>query len=172
MAPREVERTYLELRSRDALRVTSADLAQLDGLRLTDASDMSVSEYRALYALIGDRWHWHDRNAWSDARLGAHLASLDVATWTLSDHAGPLGYFELSRWSDGTVEILYFGLAERAMGRRLGAALLARAVEECWKWGAARVELNTCTLDSPRALPNYLARGFSIVRSETYLFDG
>jgi hypothetical protein len=31
------------------------------------------------------------------------------------------------------------------------------------------VILNTCTLDSPRALPNYLARGFTIVREDRYV---
>jgi hypothetical protein len=28
--------------------------------------------------------------------------------------------------------------------------------------------LNTCTLDAPQALPNYLARGFTITREERY----
>ena len=31
--------------------------------------------------------------------------------------------------------------------------------------------LNTCTLDAPQALPNYLARGFTIVREDQYLLD-
>ena len=31
--------------------------------------------------------------------------------------------------------------------------------------------LNTCTLDAPQALPNYLARGFTIVSEEQYLLD-
>jgi hypothetical protein len=29
--------------------------------------------------------------------------------------------------------------------------------------------LHTCTLDSPHALPNYKARGFSPYRTETYI---
>jgi hypothetical protein len=31
--------------------------------------------------------------------------------------------------------------------------------------------LNTCTLDAPQALPNYLARGFTIVSEDQYLLD-
>jgi hypothetical protein len=31
--------------------------------------------------------------------------------------------------------------------------------------------LNTCTLDAPQALPNYLARGFRIVSEDQYLLD-
>jgi hypothetical protein len=31
--------------------------------------------------------------------------------------------------------------------------------------------LNTCTLDAPQALPNYLARGFTIEREDQYPLD-
>ena len=37
--------------------------------------------------------------------------------------------------------------------------------------GATRIVLNTCTLDAPQALPNYLARGFTIVSEDQYLLD-
>jgi GNAT superfamily N-acetyltransferase len=66
------------------------------------------------------------------------------------------------------VEIAYFGLAVRFFGRGLGKHMLTRAAEEAWAMGARRVWLHTCTLDSPAALPNYLARGFDPVRTETY----
>ena len=41
-----------------------------------------------------------------------------------------------------------------------------RAVEEAWTLGAARVWLHTNSRDAPAALPNYLARGFRIVKAE------
>jgi hypothetical protein len=44
-------------------------------------------------------------------------------------------------------------------------------VQEAWRFGAARVWLHTCTLDSPRALPNYLARGFQAFKEEWYTAD-
>jgi GNAT superfamily N-acetyltransferase len=66
------------------------------------------------------------------------------------------------------VEIMYFGLVSAYMGRGLGGWLLTRAVEEAFALGGERVILNTCTLDAPQALPNYLARGFIIVREEQY----
>jgi hypothetical protein len=40
-------------------------------------------------------------------------------------------------------------------------------VERAWEAGADRVLVNTCTLDHPQALPNYLARGFEVVRKRT-----
>ena len=53
-------------------------------------------------------------------------------------------------------------------GRGLGGALLTEAVERAWAAGAARVWLHTCTFDHPAAIPNYLARGFTVFRTEEY----
>jgi len=62
-------------------------------------------------------------------------------------------------------------LDEAFIGRGLGGWLLTRAAEEAFALDASRVILNTCTLDAPQALPNYLARGFTIVREDQYLLD-
>jgi GNAT superfamily N-acetyltransferase len=88
--------------------------------------------------------------------------------WSQNLGGATAGYFELQRHHDGTVELMYFGLVESFIGRGLGGWLLTRAVEESFAIGARRMSLNTCTLDSPRALPNYLARGFTIVREDRY----
>jgi len=76
--------------------------------------------------------------------------------------------FELDRHDDGSVEIAYFGLRPEFIGRGIGKAMLTRAADEAWALGADRVWLHTCTLDSAHALPNYLARGFTQFRRETY----
>jgi GNAT superfamily N-acetyltransferase len=52
-------------------------------------------------------------------------------------------------------------------GEGLGGHLLTCAIERAWEAGADRVLVNTCTLDHPAALPNYLARGFEVVRKRT-----
>jgi len=170
VSAREVVRTYLEMRDPAALRGepwTAADV------RLVRRDPCRPEEYRALYRLVGARWAWRDRDDWSDETLAAYLEREDVAVWVVEDAAGagrePGGFFELARHDDGSVEIAYFGLAERLFGRRLGAQLLSAAVHEAWAWGAAHVWLHTCTLDAPAALPNYLARGFTPVRRETYV---
>jgi hypothetical protein len=46
--------------------------------------------------------------------------------------------------------------------------MLSAAAERAWSLGASRVWLHTCTLDSPAALPNDLARGFVKFREEEY----
>ena len=164
MPPVAVLRTYLELSSPGQLNAAPDDSSLLIALR----RPVSVDHYRRLYRDVGARWHWIDRNAWSDDQLAAYLAEPSVFVWECVADGDAAGFFELYRHDDGSVEIAYFGLVEAAMGRGIGKALLTRAANEAWSLGASRVWLHTCTLDSPRALPNYLARGFAIVREEEY----
>jgi GNAT superfamily N-acetyltransferase len=161
----EVVRTHLELRALSELRPARLP-AEPVALRLH--RPIRAAEYRALYTLVGERWLWRDRLVWTDAELDRYLSAPDVHVWSLNVGGATAGYFELQRHHDGTVELMYFGLVESFIGRGLGGWLLTRAVEESFAIGARRMSLNTCTLDSPRALPNYLARGFTIVREDRY----
>lgn len=159
----DVVRTYLELRSPSQLRPSTIDDPSVQYLR---RDDIGVDDYRRLYRSVGDEWYWHDRNAWSDATLTSYLASLNVTVWELLVANESAGFFELAKHDDGSIEIAYFGLAGPFIGRGLGKAMLTRAAEEAWSFAPTRVWLHTCTLDSPHALPNYLARGFERTRTE------
>jgi GNAT superfamily N-acetyltransferase len=70
------------------------------------------------------------------------------------------GYYELRVGGPGSgdVEIVSFGLLPAFHGRGWGGAFLEHALRRGLALGD-RVWLHTCTLDSPRALPNYQARG-------------
>jgi GNAT superfamily N-acetyltransferase len=162
----EVVRTYLELRSPAQLRPARGDDPSIAFVR---RERLSVDDYRRLYREVGERWQWNDRNAWSDERMAAHLASPDVSVWECLVSSDSAGYFELQRAADGSVEIAYFGLVERFMGRGIGKMMLTRAAEEAWALHPSRVWLHTCTLDSPHALPNYKARGFEETRQERFV---
>jgi GNAT superfamily N-acetyltransferase len=70
------------------------------------------------------------------------------------------------RRTGDAIDINYFGLTPEYTGQGLGGPLLAAAVERAWSLAPARVTVNTCTLDHPAALPNYLARGFAVARTE------
>ena len=161
----DVVRTYLELRSPEQLKAAhSPD----PSIQFVHRDRISVEHYRRLYRAVGDRWYWHDRNAWPDEHLAAHLASPNVEVWECLAGSDTAGFFELAKYDVREVEIAYFGLVEEFMGRGIGKAMLTRAAEEAWALGPARVWLHTCTLDSPRALPNYLARGFEKTRTEVH----
>jgi GNAT superfamily N-acetyltransferase len=159
-------RTFLEL---DRPRATAGAPAQDAGLDVRRAWSLTPAAYRALYAAVGAAYHWHDRDAWDDARLAAHLADPRTSVWVLHVDEAVAGYFELVRDADGPgVTLQYFGLTAAHHGRGLGRRLLERAIAEAWRTGARRLTLDTCTLDHPAALPNYLARGFRVVRTEEY----
>ena len=161
----QVVRTYLTMDSPTDLRMPAVPALRLD---VTKSAHCTASEYRRLYRDVGAAWHWHDREQWSDAELAAYLASGHVHVWVARLGRKVAGYFELRVDGEGGVEIVYFGLTRPFIGQGLGGVLLARAVEEAWRLGARRVWLHTCTLDAPQALPNYVARGFRVERTETY----
>jgi GNAT superfamily N-acetyltransferase len=163
-----VRRTHLELRSPDEFRPARppAEPAELARRR-----PISAAEYIELYVLVGELWLWRDRLVWPHDDLERYLAASDVHVWTAHVGGATAGFFELRQHADRSVEVMYFGLAPPFMGRGLGGWLLTRAVEEAFALGASRIVLNTCTLDAPQALPNYLARGFTIVREDQYLLD-
>lgn len=170
MAPRPSEetppketRTYLEMRSPSELRPAGAPLP---GTRTERVIDCSPELYRRLYREIGRAHHWVDRLEWTDAQIKDHLAGTGVALHLVIVEGRAAGYFELERTPDGAVQLSYFGLLPEFHGRGLGKYLLTRAVEEAWALGAARVWLHTSSQDAPAALPNYLARGFRIFRTE------
>ena len=164
----EVVRTYLELQTREQLRAAPVPDASV---RFVRRDRITPQHYRRLYAAVGHRWHWRDRDAWSDEMLAAHLARPDIVVWECLVGDDSAGYFELLRCPDASVEIAYLGLAEPFIGRGLGKAMLTRAADEAWALEPTRVWLHTCTLDSPHALPNYLARGFTPTRRERYVAE-
>ena len=163
-----VRRTHLELSAREAFRPARAPT---EAVELVRCGRLSTVEYLDLYSLVGELWLWRDRLVWSRDELERYLASPDVHVWTAHVRGATAGYFELRQHADRSVEVMYFGLAPSFFGRGLGGWLLTRAVEEAFALGASRIVLNTCTLDAPQALPNYLARGFTIVSEDQYLLD-
>lgn len=163
-----VRRTYLELRSLEELRPARAPRETVE---LLLRRPIEAADYLSLYTLVGERWLWRDRLAWSHEELERYLASPDVHIWSAHVRDRTAGYFELKRHPDRAVEVMYFGLAPAFIGQGIGGWLLTRTAREAFALDASRVMLNTCTLDAPQALPNYLARGFTIVREDQYLLD-
>src|SRR2546425_7072954 len=101
--------------------------------------------------------------------MAAHLNQPEISLWLMTYDEAPAGYFELRRCEDGSIEIAYFGLLPKFIGRGLGKHLLTYATEQAWTDGANRVWLHTNTLDHRSALPNYVKRGFKPFKAETYL---
>lgn len=124
---------------------------------------------RFLYAAVGAEVLWHMRLAWTWQQWHDYLSRETVTTWVAYQGATPVGYFELERQGGGVeTEIAYFGLLPEFIGKGLGKALLADAIEKAWALSRERIWLHTCSLDHPSALANYLGRGFTIFKEEDF----
>jgi ribosomal protein S18 acetylase RimI-like enzyme len=158
-------RTYLEIRDRADVRPKRARTADM---RVERVRGCPPSFWRYLYTEVGRAYRWVDRLPWSDGDIRRYLDDPAVSLWLMTMAGAPAGYFELRADADGAVEIVYIGLLPEFTGRGLGAHLLTEAAERAFEQGAARVWVHTCSLDHAAALPNYLARGFTPFRTETY----
>jgi GNAT superfamily N-acetyltransferase len=159
------KRTYLELKRAEDLRRAAAPSEQVS---VHQVDNCAPSFWRRLYSEVGAQYHWVDRLVWTDDDIREYLADPAVSLWILSVDGGVAGYFELRRHPDDSVEIAYFGLLPAYVGRGLGKYLLSEAAGRAWELAPARVWLHTSTLDHPSALPNYLARGFTVFKVEEY----
>jgi ribosomal protein S18 acetylase RimI-like enzyme len=164
----EVTRTFLEMR--DPAQLKRKHLPEGRDARFILCRPCSVAHYRELYRRVGERWHWTDRNAWTDERIAADIDRAEVSVWELRVDTQLAGFFQLEKQPGPVVEIVYFGLTPEFIGQGFGGAMLSKAVDEAWALGTEAVWLHTCTLDSRMALPNYEARGFVRTgKTETYV---
>lgn len=164
----EVVITHLAMETPSALRAPAR--AMPIGLTLHLESPVTAPRVAAAcYRTIGGPWHWVDRLPWSDAEWNAAISRPGVEVVTLRDSEGGIAaYAELAASGDD-VELRYFGVAPDRLDQGIGGAFLADVVRHAWERRPARVVLNTCSLDGPAALPNYLARGFRVTREERVL---
>jgi GNAT superfamily N-acetyltransferase len=159
---RSITITYLEMRRADQV-IPYPGRRRLDVVR---AAVPCPELNRFLYLAVGSDWWWHERIEWGRDRWLAWVDRNEHETWVAYRDGTPAGYFELEAQPGGEVQIAYFGLLPSFIGCGLGPELLAAAAERAWEIATERVWLHTCTLDHPRALSNYLARGFRIYAVE------
>ena len=158
-------RTYLEMT--DPSQLTGQPEAP-PGVTLAREAACAPDLWRRLYVEVGSEYHWVDRLGWTDDEIRHYLDDVGLELWILREAADVAGYFELRRDADGGIEIAYFGLLAAFTGRGLGRYLLAAAVTRAWELGPSRVWVHTSSLDHPSALPNYVARGFTVWKQDIY----
>ena len=128
----------------------------------------SVGFYRYLYGTVGHEYCWWLRRATGDGEIAALLADPGISLHVLYHQGEPGGFFELDGRMRGEINISYFGLMPHLIGKGIGLAFLAAAIEAGWtrighQGGGVRV--NTCTADHPRALGSYIRAGFKPIRT-------
>lgn len=162
----EVTVTHLEMAAPEQVTEGKPAPAGLSTRReeLPAAADV----LRDAYHRVGTPWQWYERMGWDRDAWAALLAEPGVECWTVRHEAEPdaLVGFVLIVPRGEDREIQYFGLVPEWIGRGVGGWFLTEALRLAWATGPRRVVLNTCSLDGPAALPNYLARGLTIEREE------
>lgn len=154
---------HLVMRSLRELR-PSHDAPEGIGLR-REALPAAATVALECYRRVGEQWHWLDRRDWDLQQWTSALEVPGTELWTARAGEMLIGFFLLVP-RDDAMELKLFGLVPEWIGRRVGGWLLTEAIRRAWATGPTRVILNTCSLDGPAALPNYLARGFTVDREE------
>lgn len=152
--------TDLEMRHRPAEPVGPAPHGQR--VSVHRAERPGVDFYRFLYNAVGASWYWVDRRLLSDEELAAAVTSAGVELYVLQIAGVPAGYGELARTGED-IDLAYFGLMPEFIGRGIGWYFIRAIVDIAWSAGPARLTVNTCDLDHPRALRTYQRAGFSVV---------
>jgi GNAT superfamily N-acetyltransferase len=134
---------------------------------------LDVAAYRRLYNDVGTPWLWWLRRVMPDALLARHLANPAVAIHVLRINGEPAGFFETESTTWPDINLNYFGLRPNAIGLGLGKQMLNAAIASVFTGtpGLRGLTVNTCTADHPRALPNYLAAGFTEIRRVREIWD-
>lgn len=153
----EVTVTYLEMKGRPQLPPPPAPAV---AYRIERLERPSVSFYRYLYNTVGEPWLWHERRKVNDTMLAGILG--DPSLWLLVAYAEgePAGYAELTGIARPDIELAYFGIVPKFIGRGIGPTLLRAAVDDAWARNPRRLWVHTCSLDHPKALPCYERAGF------------
>lgn len=160
-----VTTTYLHIPARERFRPAFINQADLLVLELREPS---VPYYRFLYDAVGRDYVWIDRLLWSDEQFREYLSRPTTTVLVLYCRGTPVGYIDLDASpEEAGTEIAYFGLIPAVHGRGFGKHLLSVGVRRAFDDGAERVWLHTCTLDGPRAIANYTARGFIPYKTTT-----
>ena len=162
VASTEHTRYFLELACPQALRPRAWPAGEWE-VRELEADELELARW--LHRAVGDAY-WGDRRDWDEARWRAWIERPTPRTWVASGAQGMVGYWEHELTAARVVTMHCFGLLPAFIGRGLGGALLTEASRRAFEMGAQRIELDTATDDHPAALPNYLARGYRLLRQE------
>jgi len=146
------------------LEMTAAPEHRIDAparkLALMRAHAPPVHFYRYVYDAVGRDYVWVNRKHFSDADLAKIIGDDKVEIYVLYVDGVPAGFAELDLRAGNEAELAYMGLMPEFIGLGLGTYLLSQAITIAWSRPIAKLKVQTCTLDHPRALGLYQRMGF------------
>ncbi len=154
--------THLQMLSPSELREKPSPTPDF---RIAEAKIKNWRLHQFFYTYVGSQWSWTDKSKWSEEQWRRYVERDSISLFIAYLCDTPVGYFELERKAD-EVEIVLLGLEPTSVSKGLGGHLVSEAIRHAWLQKPQRVIVNTCTLDHPYALQNYLARGMTIYKKE------
>ncbi len=134
---------------------------------LLRAEKPTLHFYRYLYHMVGRDYAWVNRKRMPDVELAEIVHDARVEIYVLYAGGVPAGFFELDFRNMPDVDLVFFGLMPEYSGIGLSRFLLSQAIIIAWRDGCRRLQVQTCTLDHPRALPLYQRMGFEPYAQES-----
>jgi GNAT superfamily N-acetyltransferase len=120
---------------------------------------INPDDYLINYKSVGLNWNWLDRLVMPKEELSTMINAEGVHIYTMTIQDEVAGFLELVHEGD-YAELLYFGLFPKFIGKGLGKLFLNWSISKAWSFNPKWIQLNTCELDHPNALPTYLKLGF------------
>jgi RimJ/RimL family protein N-acetyltransferase len=143
-----------------------------EGVSFEREQGMALADYRALYDMVGRKWHWVNRRHLDDRQLAALIHHPATEIFVLRRQGSPIGYVELNYKLFPQVEIVFLGLVEGEIGNGLGPLVMKSCMQIIKARDPKRVIIQTCTLDHPSALRLYQKTGFAPVgRKQVEIID-
>ncbi|CAK7192039.1 hypothetical protein COMNV_00222 [Commensalibacter sp. Nvir] len=130
-----------------------------------------LSLYRYVYNHVGQSYCWWMRKIISDAQLAKYFDNSLIEVYFLKNvEDNVIGFCELDCRIGSSINISYFGLMPRWIGKRIGRSFFSQVLKVAWAKNPENVRINTCELDHPKALPLYLESGFKRIANEVELW--
>jgi GNAT superfamily N-acetyltransferase len=126
---------------------------------------ISTSVYLYYYYTTGISYNWLDRLLMPTKELKQLINDPSTASYALAINGEEAGFSEFI-FNGVFTEIQYFGLFPGFVGQGWGKMFLREVINKAWSFAPKWIQLNTCSLDHPSALPVYTSAGFKIVKTE------
>lgn len=130
-----------------------------------------VGFYRFLFNGVGEPHRWVSRRYLTDEALREVIHDPQVHIYVLYTEGSPVGYGEIDARRPEHAAIRFFGLLPEAQGQGLGRWFFREVTELAWQLARPRVIIETCSLDSPRALQLYQREGFTLYDRATGVIE-
>ena len=142
------------------------------GISIETVDTPDLDWYRDLFRRVGgDDWLWFSRLTLDDQALATIIHDPKIEVRAVMRDGQAEGLLELDFRTEGACELAFFGLTQTMIGTGVGRALMATAIARAFESPIERLHLQTCTGDSPQALPFYLRSGFQPVRQQVEIYD-